>query len=152
MKKISWIYITLFVFVISFFISWLLLKNWKISLVLATISGVITFTSNPVRRYMKAFWSVFSLLLTLNSLSLKFILKQVNTNTAGQIEGDIGDSSIVLSISLLILCLFLLLLDFFERNGIPKLGRKVKSDIIINNKKKISKQVYIKKNKGKIEM
>lgn len=152
MKKINWIYITLIVFVIAFVISWLLLKNWKISLISATTSGVLTFTSNPVRRYMKAFWSVFSLLLTLNSLSLKFILKQVNTNTTGQVEGDIGSSSIVLSVSLVILCLFLLLLDFFERNGIPKLGKKIKSDIIVNNKKKIGKQIIIKKNKGKIEM
>ncbi|UMB60175.1 hypothetical protein MHL31_13950 [Lutibacter sp. A80] len=152
MKKINWIYITLIVFAIAFVISWLLLKNWKISLILATISGVFTFTSNPVRRYMKAFWSVFSLLLTLNSLSLKFILKQVNTNTTGQIEGSVGSSSIVLSITLVTLCLFLLLLDYFERNGIPKLGKKVKSDIIVNNKNKIGKQINIKKNKGKIEM
>lgn len=152
MKKINWIYITLIVFVIAFVISWLLLKNWKLSLILAMISGILTFTSNPVRRYMKAFWSSFSLLLTLNSLSLKFILKQINTNTSGQLEGDIGSSSIVLSISLIALCLFLLLLDFFERNGVPKLGNKEKSDFIVNNKNKIGKQTNIKKNKGKIEM
>lgn len=151
-KKTSWIYITLTVFIVAFIISWLLLKKWEISLILATISGVLTFTSNPIRRYMKAFWSVFSLLLTLNSFSLNFILKQVNTNTTGQIEADIGNSSIVLSVSLVILCLFLLLLDFFERNGMPKLGKKVKSDMIINNKKKINKQVNIEKNEGKIEM
>ena len=39
-----------------------------------------------------------------------------------------------------------------ERNGIPKFGKKVKSDQIVNNKKKVTKQVNIKKNEGKIEM
>ena len=152
MKKINWIYITLIVFVVGFIISWLLLKNWKISLILATISALLALTFNPVRRYMKAFWSVFSLLLTLNSFSLKFVLKFLKTNTLGEIDGGIGNSSIVLSISLVIMCLFLLVLDFFERNGIPKLDKKIKSDQIIQNKKKVTKQVNIKENEGKIEM
>lgn len=152
MKKINWIYITLVVFILGFIVSWLLLKNWKISLILATISALVALTFNPVRRYMKAFWSVFSLLLTLNSFSLKFVLKFLKTNTLGEIDGGIGNSSIVLSISLVILCLFLLVLDFFERNGIPKLDKKIKSDQIIQNRKNVTKQVNIKKNEGKIEM
>jgi hypothetical protein len=152
MKKQSWIYTSLAVFAVGFIISWLLLENWKISLIIATISGLMTLTFNPVRRYMKAFWSVFSLLISLNTFSLKFILKFVNNNSIGNFEGGIGNTSIVLSVSLVLLCVCLLVLDFFERNGIPKLKEKSKSGMNIINKERIKKQINIEKNEGKIKM
>ena len=77
-KKNSWILISLGIATIAFIISWLLLGYWKVSLIVAVISGLITLSLNPIRRYMKAFWSVFSLLITLNSMSLKFVLKTIN--------------------------------------------------------------------------
>ncbi len=119
-KNNNWIYISIATAILSFIVSWLLLGYWKISLVIAVISGLIAFSFNPVRRYMKAFWSVFSLLITLNSLSLKFALQFLTNSTLGDIEANIGTTSITLSISLIVLCIILLLLDFFERNGFVK--------------------------------
>lgn len=152
MKKTNWIYTTMIVFAIAFIISWLLLKSWKISLISATISGAIIYTLNPVRRYIKAFWSVLALLVTLNSFALKIILKLVNTSSTGQLEFETGSSSIILNVSLVALCIILLVLDFFERNGVPIFFKKIKSDMNIKNNKKITKQINMKNNKGKIEM
>jgi hypothetical protein len=118
MKKTNWIYVSLIVSIIGFIVTWLLFQNWKLSLTLAVLSGLLTLSFNPVRRYMKAFWSVLSLLITMNTFSLKFALKFFNENSIGDLETQIGTSSIVLSISLVLLCSLLLVLDFFERNGI----------------------------------
>ena len=117
MKKTNWIYISLIVSIIGFIVTWLLFENWKLSLSLALISGLLSLSFNPVRRYMKAFWSVLSLLITINTFSLKFAFTFFNENTNGDFETQIGTSSTVLSVSLVILCTLLLILDFFERNG-----------------------------------
>ncbi|EAQ51232.1 MAG: hypothetical protein CMF35_02825 [Leeuwenhoekiella sp.] len=68
---------------------------------------------------MKAFWSVFSLLITLNSMSLKFVSNFFTENSINDIEASIGTTSSILNISLIVLCVVLLILDFFERNGSP---------------------------------
>lgn len=118
-KKNSWILISLGIATIAFIISWLLLGYWKVSLIVAVISGLIALSLNPIRRYMKAFWSVFSLLITLNSISLKFVSKFFTKNSINDIEASIGTTSSILNISLIVLCVVLLILDFFERNGSP---------------------------------
>lgn len=119
MKKIPWIYISLIAAVIAFVVLWLLIGNWKASLLLGVLSGVITLLYNPVRRYMKAFWSVLSILITTNTFSLKFVLHFFSSESFGNIETQIGTSSIIYSVALVLLCALLLVLDYFERNGTP---------------------------------
>jgi amino acid permease len=125
MKKTNWFYVSLTVSIIGFIVTWLQFQNWKISLTLSVLSGLFTLSFNPVRRYMKAFWSVLSLLITMNTFSLKFALNFFNENSIGELETQLGTSSIILSISLVLLCSLLLVLDFFERNGISN-SKKVK--------------------------
>lgn len=119
MKNTPWIYISLIAALIAFVILWLLIGNWQASMILGVLSGLITLTFNPVRRYMKAFWSVLSVLITTNSFSLKFVLHYLNKDTVGSVETQIGTTSIVYSIALVLLCVLLLILDYFERNGKP---------------------------------
>lgn len=101
---------------------------------------------------MKAFWSVFSLLITLNSFSLNLVINLFDKNGEGKLNADLGNASTVLSISLVLLAALLLVLDFFERNKTPKFKRKESSGMTIENKKNVSKQININKNKGKIDM
>ncbi len=122
MKKIPWIYISLIAAIISFIVLWLLIGSWKASLLLGILSGIITFLYNPVRRYMKAFWSVISILITTNTFSLKFVLNFFRSESFGNIESQIGESSIVYSIALVLLCALLLVLDYFERSETPILN------------------------------
>ncbi len=119
MKKIPWIYISLIAAVIAFLVLWLLIGNWKASLLLGILSGVITLLYNPVRRYMKAFWTVLSILITTNSFSLKFVLHFFSNESVGNIRTQIGTTSIVYSLALVLLCALLLVLDYFERSGNP---------------------------------
>lgn len=118
-KKNNWILVSLGIASIAFIISWLLLGYWKVSLIVAVICGLIALSLNPVRRYMKAFWAVFSLLISLNSLSLKFASHFLTKNSINDIEASMGTISSILNISLIVLCVVLLSLDFFERNGSP---------------------------------
>ncbi|MEM6719262.1 MAG: LPO_1073/Vpar_1526 family protein [Bacteroidota bacterium] len=119
MKKIPWIYISLLSTVIAFFVLWLLIGNVKASLLLSILTGAITLFYNPVTRYMRAFWSVLSILVTTNTFSLKIALYFFNQESIGNIETNIGTSSVVLTIVLLLLCALLLVLDHFERNDKP---------------------------------
>lgn len=119
MKKIPWIYISFIAAILAFVMLRLLIGSWQVSLILGVLSGLITLTHNPVRRYMKAFWSVLSVLITTNSFSLKFVLHYFNKEAIGNVETQIGTTSIVYSISLVLLCSLLLILDYFERNGKP---------------------------------
>lgn len=119
MKKIPWIYTSLIAALLVFLSLWLLIGNWQVSLILGLLSGLITLTYNPLRRYIKAFWSVLSVLITTNSFSLKFVLHYFNQEAIGNVETHIGTTSIVYSIALVLLCLLLLILDYFERNGKP---------------------------------
>lgn len=153
MKKINWVYISITIFIIGFLLSWLLLENWKIALLLGVISGLITLAFNPVRRYMKAFWSILSLLITLNTFSLNFVFQFISDNSFADFDARMGTHSVILSISLVLLCIILLILDFLERNEIFKLNIKPKKEkALVTNRKKVKKQINIKKNKGKIEM
>jgi hypothetical protein len=120
MKNRNWIFTSLIISVIGFLVSWVLVGNWKTSLVLGIISGVIMLSHNPVTRYMRAFWSVLSLLIGINSFSLKFASDFYNSFSSGNIQSEIGNSSITLSIILALLCIILIILDFFERNKMPK--------------------------------
>ncbi len=119
MKKIPWIYISLIATGIAFLVMWILIGNWKVALLLGILSGVITLIYNPVRRYMKAFWSILSILVTTNTFSLKFVLYFFSQESAGNVETQVGTTSVVYSISLLLLCALLLVLDYFERNDKP---------------------------------
>jgi len=125
MKTKNWIFTSLIIATIGFIVSWILVGNWKVGLTLGFISGIITLVYNPVTRYMRAFWSVLSLLIGINSFSLKFVSDFYNSFSSGNVQTEIGNTSISLSIILAILCIVLLILDFFERNKISK-SRRVK--------------------------
>jgi hypothetical protein len=85
----------------------------KVSAVVAIITSVIVFTSNPKKRYMKAFWIVLSAFLTLNKLFF-----YIAGNLFG-IEFKVGSNNLppIVSIALLLLAGLLLLLDKLERGG-----------------------------------
>lgn len=123
MKSKNWILTSLIIAVIGFIVAWILVGNWKVGLILGVISGLIAFIYNPVTRYMRAFWSVLSLLIGINSFSLKFASDFYNSFSSGNIESEIGNSSITLSVILAILCVILVILDFFERNKMSKSKR-----------------------------
>jgi hypothetical protein len=123
MKTKNWIFTSLIIATIGFIVSWILVGNWKVGLTLGVISGLITLAYNPVTRYMRAFWSVLSLLIGINSFSLKFVSDFYNSFSSGNIQSEIGNSSITLSILLAILCVVLVILDFFERNKTSKSKR-----------------------------
>lgn len=125
MKNNNWIYTSLIVLIIGFLVSWILIGDWKIGLIIGVTSGLITLAYNPTTRYMRAFWSVLSLLITMNSFSLKFVVEIFNKYLHGNINAEIGNSSTALSIMLVLLCALLLVLDFFQRNSIQK-SQKVK--------------------------
>lgn len=120
MKNKNWIFTSLIIAIIGFIVSWILVGNWKVGLTLGILSGLITLAYNPVTRYMRAFWSVLSLLIGINSFSLKFVSDFYNNYSSGNIQTEIGNSSVTLSIILALLCVVLVILDFFERNKLPK--------------------------------
>lgn len=123
MKNRTWIYTSIVIAIIGFVVSWILTENWKIGLIIGVFSGLITLIYNPKTRYMRAFWSVLSLLIGVNSFSLKFVSDFYNSFSSGNIQSEIGNTSITLSIILAILCIVLVVLDFFERNKISKSKR-----------------------------
>ena len=118
MKNRNWFFTSLIIAIIGFIVSWIFVGNWKVGLTLGILSGLITLAYNPVTRYMRAFWSVLSLLIGINSFSLKFVSEFYNNYSSGNIQTEIGNSSVTLSIILASLCVVLVILDlscFFLR-------------------------------------
>ena len=123
MKKNNWVYISLSIAIIGFIIAWILTENWKVGLIMGILSGLVVLMYNPVTRYMRAFWYVLSLLIGINSFSLKIITDFYNSYSSGNVKAEIGNSSITLSVILAILCVILIILDFFERNNVSKTSK-----------------------------
>lgn len=136
MKKKNWIYTSIAVFLISFLVSLLLINNWKISLILGIIAGVITQINNPIRRYMKAFWVLLSFLISLNSFTLQLASNFKTSILKGHGKYEIGKTSIILTVLLALLCILLLILDYLERNKIllNKKSRKFDKKKSLNQK------------------
>jgi hypothetical protein len=116
-RKNNWYIVVIVVTFITIALGYYFTSSWKISLILGIISGIITLIYNPITRYMRAFWTVLSALVSLNTLSLSFFLSFSNENTNGFLNTSVGDKSIVLTIGLTIICCILLFLDSRERSG-----------------------------------
>ncbi|MEY8847311.1 hypothetical protein AB9K26_00725 [Psychroserpens sp. XS_ASV72] len=148
-RKSSWYIVVLIVTILTIALGYYFTNNWKISLILGIISGIITLIYNPITRYMRAFWTVFSALISLNTLSISFFLSFSSDKTNGFLNTSIGDKSIALTISLAVICCILLYLDFRERSGknksknIQKVyniqGDYVKGDKNVTNEEKPQK-------------
>ena len=117
MIKKNWFFVTLISSIIAFILSFVLIKNWKVSVIISTITALITISFNPVRRYMKICLASLSLLITTNTFSLKIALKLLSDNSIGEINTQLGAHSTTLSILLFLICVFFGVLDFFERNN-----------------------------------
>lgn len=153
-KKINWIWISLVASLIAFLISWLFIGNWKISLILSVIAGLITISFNPIRRYIKFCWVCISLLVSTNTFSLKLAIIFFGDSSLGQVETQLGVQSITLSILLFLLCVFFGFMDYLERNDrdVKFFGTSKKGRMLVKNEDKVEKQINIDKNDGKIEM
>ncbi len=155
LRKTNWIYTSLIASVIAFFLSLVLVKNWKLSIIICVITFLITLTFNPVRRYMKICLTCLSLLVTTNIFSLNFAIKFLHKNSLGELNTQLGTQSIVLTIALFLGFVFFGFLDFHERNNLKLFDffkSKKKEGYSVSNIKKVKKQINIKENKGKIEM
>jgi len=131
MKNNSWLKISFIVALIGFVITWLLSGNWKVALILGFISGLMSLFYNPATRYMRVFWYVLSVLVGINSFTLKIVTDFYNSFLSGNVKSEIGNASIILSVLLAILCVVTLILDFLERNKKVKLfgrNKRVKKE------------------------
>lgn len=113
----NWIYVILAIGALAFIATYALLQNWKVSIILALIAACVTALYNPVRRYMRAFWAVFSLVISINTYSLSLLGNLTSPDSDFDIEVSLGEPSVWVSILLILLCVILLLLDFKERNS-----------------------------------
>jgi len=131
--KLPWIVTSIIVGTISGCVAFYFSSHSKISVAIAVIVGVIAYISNPKKRYMKAFWVVLAVFVTLN----KFFFKIVG-NLLG-IEFEVGSNNLPLLVNIMLLLLagVLLLLDQLERRG--KLKGKLFEINIVKNKNKIHK-------------
>lgn len=108
----NWNFISVIGGIIGFVLSLLFVDNWKIAVVIAIIVFVIIIFYNPKRRYLKAFYFILSLLITLNKFFFQLI---------GHISGvdiQIGSDKIntATNITFIGLAGLSLYLDYKERN------------------------------------
>jgi len=125
----SWITISLASSFLSGILTYIFTKSWKISLISSIIVFIIILLNNPKRRFMKAFWATFSLFATLNSFYFNVAGKISNTNFQ-LANNNISDT---LSISLIVLSMFLLYLDYLERKKISDPISHYEKNNIIGN-------------------
>ena len=142
-KRVSWIFVSIGVGLLTGILSYLIFFNYKISILILILVTSITFIYNPVRRYIKIFWAAFSSFIFLNKFSIDFVVDLANLKI-----NISNNTSIILSTFLFVLCIIALILDFFERNksnfkkttkrkNIFKKNRDIyysKRDITINKK------------------
>jgi len=110
--KNNWIFTAIVSGIIGGFLTLILTGFWELALISAILITIIILLNNPKRRYMKAFWIVLSVFVSLNKLFF---------DVSGELFGidfkfksnTVGTS---ISIGLLVLALSCLLLDYLQRN------------------------------------
>lgn len=144
----NWITISLVSSLLGGILTYVFTKSWEISLISSIIVFIIIALNNPKRRFMKAFWAVFSLFAILNRFYFNVVGELSNTSFRIA-SNNISDT---LSISLIVLAMFLLYLDYLERKKVSDpishyeknniIGNFVLGNLIVN--KTISKNIESK--------
>lgn len=113
----KWWLASLIVGLVAFLISIILIGKWKIALALGIIASVLTIFRNPKTRFMRAFWAVLSLLISVNYFSINLILNYLHKsdNSDLDVQLSIKEPSVILSILLILLLIILAILDYHER-------------------------------------
>lgn len=113
----DWWFVSICVGFFGFLVSSFLIENWKWGLLIGFFAGVITFLKNPKTRFMRAFWAVLSLLISINYFSINLILDYVHRGEQDNLKAKltISEPSVIISILLVILLIVLAVLDYMER-------------------------------------
>ncbi len=111
--KLSWPLTSILIGIIGGLLTFLLTRNWKISLLAGVLISIVMLLNNPKRRYMKAFWAILSLILVLNKFFFE-IMGQVSAVHFKVGSDEIGSAATVF---LIVLAGIALILDYLERNG-----------------------------------
>ena len=97
-------------------LSHLIVKDWRVNLLVALIVTIGMLINNPQKRYMRAFWVLLSMFFVLNRFFFKLV------GSISDINFEFGSNEIhwIVSIALLILAGSCLRLDYLERNEIKQ--------------------------------
>ena len=111
--KNNWFLISLFAGIAAGFLSFLIVKSWKVNLIIGIVVLIIMLINNPTRRYIRAFWVILGMF----SLMHRFSFEIIGSITG--IDFHFGSTKIhwIVSFGLLVLAAFCLLLYFLEKNG-----------------------------------
>jgi len=114
--KNNWTIISIGIGLFGGLLSQLIVKDWRVFLLVSIIVSIFMLLRNPEKRYFRAFWVVLSMFLVLNRFFFKIV------GQIGQIDFTFGSNEIhwIVSLFLLILAGICLRLDFLERNNIKE--------------------------------
>ncbi|GAB5476346.1 MAG: hypothetical protein Mars2KO_44450 [Maribacter sp.] len=132
-----------FSFLLSFFFFDFEEKSFKMSVGIGVLVIIILLLANPVRRYIKVFYSI----ITVFTFSNKFFLEYINRNDDGGLAFGIDKLGSWENVFLLSIAGLALILDFKERNKLVNTGSKKQS-----TRKKIINISFGSNNKIKSEI
>jgi hypothetical protein len=111
--KNNWFLISLIAGISAGLLSFLIVKSWKVNLIIGVVVLIIMLINNPVRRYMRAFFVIIGLFLAMHRFSFEFI------GSKAGIDFQFGSNQMhwVVSVGLLVLAIVCLVLDQIERGA-----------------------------------
>ena len=114
--KNNWTIISIGTGILGGLLSHLIVKDWRVNLLIAVIVAIGMLVNNPQKRYMRAFWVLLSMFFVLNRFFFKLV------GSISDINFEFGSNEIhwIVSIALLILAGICLRFDYLERNGIKQ--------------------------------
>lgn len=122
----NWFFVSATGGITGFLLSMLFIGNWKVAVIIAIVIFIIIISYNPKRRYLKAFYFVLALLVTLN----KFFFQLIGHFSGLDIHIGSDKLNTATNASLIGLAALCLYLDFKERNRIKKADRNGLSEFI----------------------
>lgn len=135
----NWIFVSSIGSIIGFLLALLLVRNWKIALIVAIIVFIIIISFNPKRRYIKAFYFVLALFLTLN----KFFFELVGHISGIDFKMGTDKMNTATNIAFIFLAGMTLYLDYKERNNLNGVTPKNNLKDFIHKDGYISEPRYI---------
>jgi tetratricopeptide (TPR) repeat protein len=111
MKK-NWIYVSLAASIVAILLTLFFTRNLIAVLLVGIFTFVIIVLANPIRRFMKAFWVLLSLIISLNKVTFKIFLSFNN----GELEIAHPETASFVTVALIVLATVCLLLDYLERS------------------------------------
>lgn len=111
--KTNWILTSVIAASLGGLVTYLLTRNWKLALIGALLIFVLMLINNPKRRYMKAFWTILSLILVLNQFFFRIVGEIFGIQFEFENEA-VGD---IVTVCLIVLAAITLFLDYLERGG-----------------------------------